>query len=67
MDVPKLVLSLVWRLVQGLSNVLFWLHCVVKQNVREASYETLYKALNDWALDSAEEVWDSVVKYVDVL
>ena len=33
-----LIQSLVQRLVRGFSNVLFWLHCVVKQNIWEASY-----------------------------
>ena len=46
--------SLVWCLIRGLSNILFWLHCVVKQNIWEDSYETSYEALNDkkyWALE----------------
>ena len=42
-----LIQSLVRHLVQGFWNVLFWLHCVVKQNIWEVSYEAKYKALNE--------------------
>ena len=33
--------SLVQGLVQGFSNVLFWIHCDLKQNICEASYNAL--------------------------
>jgi hypothetical protein len=42
-----LIQRLVRRLVRGFSNVLFWLHCVVKQKNWEASYEASYEALNE--------------------
>ena len=30
-----------WPLVHGFSNVLFWLHCVARQNIWEAWYENI--------------------------
>ena len=39
--------SLVRSVIQGFSNVLFWLYCVVKQNIWETSYTASYEALNE--------------------
>ena len=39
--------SLIKSLMQVFSNILFVLHCDVKQNIWEALYEPLYEALND--------------------
>ena len=41
------VFLLIQGLVRGSSNVLFWLHCIVKQNIWEASYDASYEALNE--------------------
>ena len=37
--------SLVWGLLQEISNVLFWIHCdcVLKQNIWDVLYKTLYE------------------------
>ena len=46
--IQSLVRGLVWvDYVRGVSNVLFWILCALKQNIWDASYETLYEALND--------------------
>ena len=48
-DHPVLLViqSLVRGLVQGVSSVLFWIHCAVKQNIWDTLYKTSYEALND--------------------
>ena len=38
--------SLIQGFVQAVSNVLFWIHCIKKQNIWDTLYDALYEALN---------------------
>ena len=52
--VSLFIQSHVRGLIQGISNILFWIHCVLKQNNWDTSYDALYEALNEykyWALE----------------
>ena len=43
----QIFLAIVQGLVQGISNVLFGMHCALKQNIWDDKYETSYETLND--------------------
>ena len=47
LDVSPVIQSLIRGPLWDVSNVMFWMHCVLKQNIWDTSYEDLYEALTD--------------------